>query len=58
MKPALIRALDALKKGQSLTLASAPDGFDALAVADLARGLSGHVEGPAVFLQVVLARTR
>ena len=52
MKPALIRALDALKKGQGLTLASVPDGFDALAVADLARGLSGHVEGPAVLVHV------
>src|SRR5215211_3725930 len=52
MKPALTRALDALKKGQSLTLSGAPDGFDALAVADLARGLSGQVEGPAVLVHV------
>src|SRR5215203_6100890 len=52
MKPSLTRALDALKKGQSLTLSGAPDGFDALAVADLARGLSGHVEGPAVLVHV------
>jgi transcription-repair coupling factor (superfamily II helicase) len=52
MKPALTRALDALKKGQSLTLSSVPDGFDALAVADLARGLSGQVEGPAVLVHV------
>ena len=41
-----IRALDALKKGQSLTLASVPDGFDALVVADLARGLFGARRGP------------
>ncbi|NIX77562.1 transcription-repair coupling factor [Microvirga terricola] len=52
MKSALTRALDALKKGQSLTLSSVPDGFDALAIADLARGLSGHVEGPAVLVHV------
>ena len=52
MKPALTRALDALKKGQSLTLSGVPDGFDALAVADLARGLSGQVEGPAVLVHV------
>src|SRR5918993_1004067 len=52
MKPALTRALEALKKGQSLTLSGAPDGFDALAVADLARGLSGQVEGPAVLVHV------
>ena len=52
MKPALSRALDALKRGDSLTLASAPDGFDALAVADLARGLSGGADGPAVLVHV------
>ncbi|HEU6441872.1 MAG TPA: transcription-repair coupling factor, partial [Microvirga sp.] len=52
MKSALTRALDALKKGQGLTLSSVPDGFDALAVADLARGLSGSVEGPAVLVHV------
>ena len=52
MKSPLIRALDALKKGQSLTLSSVPDGFDTLAVADLARGLSGKVEGPAVLVHV------
>src|SRR5918993_4218045 len=52
LKPALNRALDALKKGQNLTLSSVPDGFDALAVADLARGLSGLVEGPAVLVHV------
>jgi transcription-repair coupling factor (superfamily II helicase) len=52
MKPALIRALDALKKGQSLTIAGVPDGFDALAISDLARGLSGSVEAPAVLVHV------
>ncbi|WP_210489854.1 transcription-repair coupling factor [Microvirga antarctica] len=52
MKSPLIRALDALKKGQSLTLSSVPDGFDVLAVADLARGLSGKIEGPAVLVHV------
>src|SRR5688572_5323175 len=52
MKSPLIRALDALKKGQSLTLSSVPDGFDALAVGDLARGLSRTIEGPAVLVHV------
>ena len=52
MTSALSRALDALKRGDSLTLASAPDGFDALAVADLVRGLSGRAEGPAVLVHV------
>src|SRR3954447_4824100 len=52
MKPALSHALDALKRGDRLTLASVPDGFDALAVADLARGLSGGAGGPAVLVHV------
>ena len=52
MTKALLRALDALKRGQSLTLASVPDGFDALVVADLARALKGSAEGPAVLLHV------
>ncbi len=52
MKTTLQRALDALKKGESLTLSSVPEGFDALVVADLARGLSGAVEGPAVLVHV------
>src|SRR5215213_7809610 len=51
-KPALSRALDALKRGDSLTLASAPDGFDALAVADLARGLSAAANGPALLVHM------
>ena len=49
MKSPLIRALDALKKGQSLTLSSVPDGFDTLAVADLARGLSGKIDAMCAF---------
>src|SRR5215211_3503922 len=52
MKTALTRALDTLKKGQGLTLSGVPEGFDALAVADLARGLSGQVEGAAVLVHV------
>ncbi len=52
MKPALTRALDALKKGQGLTLAGVPEGFDALVTGDLARGLAGAVEGPAVLVHV------
>ncbi|MGO4705303.1 transcription-repair coupling factor [Microvirga sp. 2MCAF38] len=52
MKSVLTRALDTLKKGQSLTLSSVPDGFDALVVGDLARALSGLVDGPAVLVHV------
>jgi transcription-repair coupling factor (superfamily II helicase) len=52
MKPALTRALDALRQGKSLTLASVPEGFDALAVADVARGLARSLEGPAVLVHV------
>jgi transcription-repair coupling factor (superfamily II helicase) len=52
MKAAPIRALEALKKGQSLTLSSVPDGFDGLVVADLARGLIGQVEGAALLVHV------
>ena len=36
----LKRAIDQLNRGNSLTLASAPDGFDAFAVADMARALA------------------
>src|SRR5918998_1980717 len=52
MTKALTRALGALREGQSLTLASVPNGFDALVVADLARALKGAVERPAVLLHV------
>ncbi|HEY8383565.1 MAG TPA: transcription-repair coupling factor [Microvirga sp.] len=52
MKAALTRARDALKKGEALTLSSVPDGFDGLMIADLARGLSGHVDGAAVLVHV------
>src|SRR3954447_21421964 len=52
MKSTLSRAVDALKRGDQATLASVPDGFDALVVADLARALSGSVEGPAVLVHV------
>src|SRR5215212_690321 len=52
MKAVLTRALAALKKGESLTLSSVPDGFDALVLSDLARGLSGAIEGPAVLVHV------
>ena len=48
----LTRALDTLKRGTSLTLASVPDGFDTVVVADLSRGLSGTVEGAAVLVHV------
>jgi transcription-repair coupling factor (superfamily II helicase) len=52
MKAALTRALAALKKGESVTLSSVPDGFDALVLSDLTRGLSGSAEGPAVLVHV------
>ncbi len=48
----LARALDILKAGEGVTLASVPDGFDAMAAADLARGLVRHREGPAVLVHV------
>src|SRR3712207_4916795 len=46
------RALDALKRGNSLTLASVPNGFDALVVADLTRALAAVSEGPAALVHV------
>lgn len=47
----LKRALDALLKGESMTIARVPDGFDALVIADMARGLRNR-EVPAVLLHV------
>ncbi|MET0428363.1 MAG: CarD family transcriptional regulator, partial [Microvirga sp.] len=52
MTSALTRAIDVLKKDGSLTLSSVPDGFDALVVADLVRGLSSHAEGAATLVHV------
>jgi len=52
MNTPLTRAVEALKKGKSLTLSSVPDGFDALVIGDLARALSGAAAGPAVLLHV------
>src|SRR5919112_2932440 len=52
MKTALTHALEALSAGKGLTLASVPDGFDGLVLADLARGLSGRIEGAAVLVHV------
>jgi len=52
MKAALTRALEALAAGKSLTLSGVPDGFDSLVLGDLARGLSGRVEGAAVLVHV------
>jgi transcription-repair coupling factor (superfamily II helicase) len=52
MTPTLTRVLDALKRGDQATLASVPDGFDALVVADLARALAGSTEGPAALVHV------
>ncbi|MFL5232812.1 MAG: transcription-repair coupling factor, partial [Microvirga sp.] len=52
MTPTLTRALDALARGDQATLASVPDGFDVLVVADLARALAGSADGPAVLVHV------
>jgi transcription-repair coupling factor (superfamily II helicase) len=49
---ALAQVLEALKRGDSPVLANAPEGFDALAVADLARALAPTVDAPAVLVHV------
>jgi transcription-repair coupling factor (superfamily II helicase) len=49
---ALAQAIDALKRGDSPVLANAPEGFDALALADLARALAPTVDAPAVLVHV------
>ena len=55
---ALTRAVEALKAGDSPTLARVPDGFDALVVADLARALGQTAQGPAVLVHVARDGTR
>ncbi|WP_046865221.1 transcription-repair coupling factor [Microvirga massiliensis] len=52
MSSALTRAVQTLRQGRHVTLASVPDGFDAMVVADLARSLSKGADGPAVLLHV------
>src|SRR3954468_23782627 len=52
LTPILTRALDALARGDQATLASVPDGFDALVVADLARAPAGSTDGPVVLVHV------
>src|SRR5829696_6354623 len=52
MKAALTRALEALAARKSLTLSGVPDEFDSIVLGDLARGLSGRVEGAAVLVHV------
>jgi transcription-repair coupling factor (superfamily II helicase) len=52
MSSVLTRAVQALRQGRHVTLASTPDGFDAMAVADLARSLSSNADGPAVLVHV------
>jgi transcription-repair coupling factor (superfamily II helicase) len=52
MTASLKRALDALKEERSLTLSSVPDGFDAVVVGDLGRGLAGAAKGAAVLVHV------
>ncbi len=48
----LAKALSLLKRGENLTLSGAPDGFDVLAIGDLALSLSREAESPAVLLHV------
>ncbi len=48
----LKRAIDALLKGDSPTIASVPDGFDAIVLADLARAVAARTEGPAALTHV------
>ncbi len=49
---ALAKALEALKRGDSPTLAGVPEGFDAVVAADLARALAPEAKGPAVLVHV------
>ncbi|GJE55861.1 Transcription-repair-coupling factor [Methylobacterium thuringiense] len=59
----LAKALEALKRGDSPTLSSVPDGFDTIVVADLARALAQGFEGqgyerPAVLVHVARDSSR
>ncbi|GJD36671.1 transcription-repair coupling factor [Methylobacterium aerolatum] len=49
---ALAKAMEALKRGDSPTLAGVPEGFDAVVAADLARALAPDSKGPAVLVHV------
>ncbi len=49
---ALAKAMDALKRGDSPTLAGVPEGFDAVVAADLARALAPDSKGAAVLVHV------
>ncbi len=53
LKP-LERAASLMRAGEALTLAGAPEGFDAVALAGVARALAGKLEAPA--LAVFVAR--
>ena len=48
----LARAIELMKSGDPFTLGSVPDGFDALAIGDLVRGLARSSDGPAVLVHV------
>ncbi len=52
MSNILQRALTALGRGESVTLSGAPDGFDALVLADLARGVAAMKDSPGVLVHV------
>jgi transcription-repair coupling factor (superfamily II helicase) len=54
MTTPISRLADALLRGDNATLAGAPEGHDAVALAELARALSGRIEAPA--LAVFVAR--
>ncbi len=52
MSKTVAKALKSLETGASVTLSNVPDGFDAIVVADLVRGLSATVDAPVVLVHV------
>ncbi|HSP23628.1 MAG TPA: transcription-repair coupling factor, partial [Saliniramus sp.] len=52
MSKNLAKALNLLKTGASVTLSNVPDGFDAIVLADLVRGLGAEAETPVVLVHV------
>ncbi|MEN3930882.1 transcription-repair coupling factor [Microvirga sp. W0021] len=52
MSKEMKQLMERLKKGGKLTLSNVPDGFDAVMVADIARGLSQKGDAPAALLHV------
>jgi transcription-repair coupling factor (superfamily II helicase) len=52
MSKNLAKAMNLLRAGSSVTLSNVPDGFDAVVLADLVRGLGAEVETPVVLVHV------